>query len=432
MSSRQRQYFCDCRSTRTASFAVSVSTMSAGVVMWIVFILALLVDSSMAQGKKLVCSYDPTKALQIGYQPEYIPLEVCTHVIFQAFDFPRFVGRQMLFSDNDKIAFSKVITSVRQRSNTVRVIASIIGSAQDYTATSGTIVRRKAFVQAAISLLLELDADAIELNWRSPGNSNAGHGNGLDRVTMVSLLQDLRQAVISASKNIRYRNRELWFRGSLHLNVVFEAYNVFDICELVDHVTLDSDTVPSLGEVHAPLYSKPIVSPVYVPWLDTRVIDPMNGLNTTTQRWIDEGCPPRKLLFGIGLHGVRKAYSSSMRSFFGSGFGPAKSTYLEQHELCVTIRQGGWKYAWDQYGAMPYATRALQNGQEEHISYEDLNSLRYKMDMVEAKRFGGIYIEHIHSDDIYGRCGQAYSLTAYLASRVRSIPSDIGFAVEWN
>uniref|UniRef100_A0A182VSF6 GH18 domain-containing protein n=1 Tax=Anopheles minimus TaxID=112268 RepID=A0A182VSF6_9DIPT len=407
--------------------------MGERVLMWIAFIVTVMVDASMAQGKKFGCSYYPKRAREFGYQPDYIPLEVCTHVIFDGFDFPSFVGRKMLFKDNDKIEFSNVVTSVRKRSNTVRVVASIDGKARDYTATSGTIVRRKAFVEAATSLLLELDADAIEVDWRSPGNSNAGSGNGLDRITMVTLLQDLRQAVNSASRVIANRNRELWFRGSLHVNVITEAYNVFDVCELVDQVTLDPTTIADLENVHAPLYSTPITIPNFAQIQSQlgNVINPGAGLSETTQRWIDEGCAPRKLLFGIGIHGVQKTYSSADKSFFGKIL-RADKKYLEHRDLCQKIRQGGWSYAWDQYGYMPYANRALSNGQGEQISYEDLNSLRYKMDMVEQKRLGGIYIEFVHSDDIYGVCGQAYSLTAYISSRVRSIPSDIGFAIEWN
>ena len=100
-------------------------------------------------------------------------------------------------------------------------------------------------------------------------------------------------------------------------------------------------------------------------------------------------------------------------------------------QLCNTIREAGWSYTWDGYGGMPYVTRTFQNGRGERISYENLDSLRLKMDMVEQKHLGGIYIDYVHSDDIYGRCGQAYSLIAYLSSRTRSIPSDIGFAIEW-
>ncbi|XP_041775429.1 uncharacterized protein LOC121595477 [Anopheles merus] len=314
-------------------------------------------------------------------------------------------------TDNEKIAFSRVVSSVRKRSNTARVVASIDGSARDFTVTSNAIVRRKAFVQAAVAMLLELDADAIELNRKAARNS------GNDRVTMVQLLQDLRQAVKPVNKSFR-RNRELWFRGSLHPKVMEVAYNMFDVCELVDHVTLDPSTAESLENAHAPLYGTPIVQPFSVPLLGN-IIDLANGFNTTTQRWIDEGCAPKKLLLGIGLHGIGRAYSPGLAPFVGN-------------KLCKTIKEDGWNYAWDEHGAMPYVTKALQNGLVERISYENLDSLRLKMDMVEQKRFGGIYIDYVHSDDIYGRCGQPYLMIAYLSSRVRSIPSDIGFAIEWN
>ncbi|XP_040171825.1 uncharacterized protein LOC120905128 [Anopheles arabiensis] len=337
---------------------------------WVTLTLSVYVRCSTAQGKKLFCSFSPSKTDLIGYQPENIPLEVCPDVIFKAFSFPSIVGRQILFSDNEKIGFSRVVSSVRKRSNTARIVASIDGTARDFATTSIAIVRRKAFVQAAVELLLELDADAIELNWKASSNS------ANDRSTMVQLLQDLRQAVNAASKS-RNRTRELWFRGSLHPSLLADAYNIFDVCELVDHVTLDPSTAESLENSHAPLYGTPQELGMYIPNIGN-IYYPKTGF------------------------------------------------------LCKYIREAGWSYAWDGYGGMPYVTRALQNGQVERISYEDLDSLRLKMDMVEQKRFGGIYIDYVHSDDIYGSCGQAYTLTTYLSRRVRTIPSDIGFAIEWN
>uniref|UniRef100_A0A182KH64 GH18 domain-containing protein n=1 Tax=Anopheles christyi TaxID=43041 RepID=A0A182KH64_9DIPT len=233
--------------------------MNTNLLVCVAFTLSLQVELARAQSKKIICSFSTTKAAPIGYQPEYIPLEVCPYVIFKAFSFPNIIGRQMLFSDVEKVAFSRVVSSVRKRSNTVRVVASIDGSARDFTTTSSATVRRKAFVQTAVSLLLELDADAIELNWKASSNS------GNDRVTMVQLLQDLRQAVNAVTKSTRSGVRELWFRGSLHPSLISEAYNIFDVCELVDHVTLDPNTAESLENSHAPLYGTPQVLPMYVP-----------------------------------------------------------------------------------------------------------------------------------------------------------------------
>uniref|UniRef100_A0A182P4L4 GH18 domain-containing protein n=1 Tax=Anopheles epiroticus TaxID=199890 RepID=A0A182P4L4_9DIPT len=405
--------------------------MSQKLVFRLAFLLSLLVEFSTAQSKKFVCSYSPSKAAPIGYQPEFIPLEVCPYVIFKAFSFPSVVGRQMLFNDNDKLAFSHLVSSVRKRSSTARVVASIDGSGRELTITSSSSVRRKALAQAVITLLLELDADAVELNWQSPGNSHAGSGSANDRITMVQLLQDLRQAVNAASKSIQNRQRELWFRVSLHPNVIETAYNILDVCELVDHITLDPITVHLLESAHAPLRGEPLVVPKHYD-MPTIVIEPGTGFNTTTQHWIDEGCAPKKLLFGVGLYGVKKVYSPSKYVSDSIHIRSATPSYLEHYEVCKEVREAGWNHSWDEHGAMPYVSKALPSGKVERISYENLDSLRLKMDMVEQKRFGGIYIDFVHWDDIYGSCGQPYSLTVYLANRLRSIPSDIGFAIEWN
>ncbi|XP_058122358.1 endochitinase-like [Anopheles ziemanni] len=389
------------------------------------------------QSKTFACSFNSQEAASIGFLLEYVPMEICTHVIFKWFRFPRFVARQMFFDDNDKITFSRLVTSVRQRSRTGRVVASIDGTGSDFSSASGTNVRRRAFVQAASTLLLELDADVIELNWERPGNENSGTGIATDRLTMVTLLQDLRQVVNAASSLIKGRPRELWIRGTIHPNLISSSYNTFDVCDLVDQVTLD--TTSTAGSTsHAPIYSKSITSPNFGPFKG-EVINTEDGLTDATQTWIDNGCPPKKVLLGIGLHGFLKTISSSDYGFLSNRFlsSSATQTYddvlnFDLFQLCQTLRERGWSFGWDQQGFTPYATRSFYNGQLQRLSYEDVNSLRYKMDLVEQKRLGGVYVNNIHSDDIYGTCGQAYSLAGYIASRLQAIPSDIGFAIEWN
>ncbi|KFB41761.1 AGAP008562-PA-like protein [Anopheles sinensis] len=385
------------------------------------------------QGKKFACSFSKQGAASIGFLPEYVPMEICTDVIFKWFRFPRFVNRQMLFDDNDKIAFSRLVTGIRQRSRTGRVVASIYGTGADFSSASGTNVRRRAFVQAASTLLLELDADAIELNWERPGNENSGKGIATDRLSMVTLLQDLRQVVNAASSLIKGRPRELWIRGSIHPNLIYSSYNTFDVCELVDQVTLDA-TSSSGSTSHAPIYGQIITLPNFGSFSGI-VIKTGDGLMDATQTWIDNGCPPKKVMLGVGFHGFLTTSSSSGRGFFGNNFcscGAGDGKRMAYRELCQSFGQRGWSFGWDQQGLTPYATRSLNNGQTERLSYEDVNSLRYKMDLVEQKRLGGVYADYIHSDDIYGTCGQAYPLSGYIASRLQAIPSDIGFAIEWN
>ncbi|KFB41763.1 AGAP008562-PA-like protein [Anopheles sinensis] len=398
------------------------------VTIWVLSLCPHLIDG---QGKKFACSFNSQEAASIGFLPKYVPMEICTHVIFKWFRFPRFVGRQMFFDDNDKIAFSRLVTSVRQRSSTGRVVASINGTGTDFSGASEASVRRRAFVQAASTLFLELDADAIELNWERPGIQHGGNGMETDRRTMVTLLQDLRQVVNAASSLMKGRPRELWIRGSIHPLLISSSYNTFDVCDLVDQVTLDAIWTGSLS--HAPIHSSSVtINHSEFGHSGDGKIDIGDGLTGATKTWIDNGCPPKKVLLGVGLHGLLNAVSSRKINNFGEDFFKWGSGDIKRMAYRESFGQRGWSFGWDQQGLTPYATRSLNNGQTERLSYEDVNSLRYKMDLVEQKRLGGVYADYIHSDDIYGTCGQAYPLSSYIASRLQAIPSDIGFAIEWS
>ncbi|XP_050094736.1 endochitinase-like [Anopheles aquasalis] len=385
-----------------------------------------------AQNKKFACSYDYPGAPEAGYPPDYIPLEVCTHVIFKGFKFPKIIGRQMVFHDDDKLMFSSLVSSIRKRSSTVVIVASIRGTQNDYSAMAAIGQRRKAFVQLIGTLLLQFDADSVEINWNTPGGTTEFGGSDFDRISMVNLLQDLRQLVTSIKRQSAIREREIWFRVSIHPNAITSSYNVPEVCELADYVTLDAKDVP-LGDSHAPLHTKPIALPFgfRIPGNAQFVYD----LTDSTQRWITSGCPPKKMLLAIALYGIRKEYQSDGNGFFGNhfmGWNEDAQNRLPYRELCQSFRQYRWTFGWDPYGLMPYAIRRLGNGQDQRVSYDDTTSLSYKMNLVEEQRLGGIYLDYIHNDDIYGRCGQAYPLTSYLSSRLRTIPSDIGFAIEWS
>ncbi|XP_050081668.1 endochitinase-like [Anopheles aquasalis] len=373
-----------------------------------------------AQTKLLACSYKHPGAREAGYLPEYIPLEECSHVIFKEFRFPKVVGRQMQFHDDDMLAFSSLVSSLRNRSTEVFVVASVRGTQKDFSVTGGVSVRRRAFVQLIGTLLLELDADGVEINWISPETT--------DRSPMVTLLQDLRQIATSVSRSARGRNRELWFQVWNHVRPISSVYNVPEVCELTDRIMMNAKEYP-IGFSHAPIHTKPIDLPtgVNIPSLDYY----KNDITDSTQQWIDEGCPPKKLSLSIALYGVQKQYQHVFSFEVPSGV-DVNTKYIPYSELCLSYLTNQWTFNWDSYGLMPYATRELGNALFDRVSYDNVHSLRYKMDLVQEKRLGGIHLDYVHYDDIYGRCGQAYPLTSYLASKLRTIPSDISFAIEWS
>ncbi|KFB41760.1 AGAP008562-PA-like protein [Anopheles sinensis] len=404
-------------------------------VLRILVVLVSLPYLAVGQRKKLACSYAHPQAVEIGYLPGNITLDLCTHVIFKGFSYPQFVGRQMRFDDEEKKAFTRLLTNVRERSSTVRVVASIGGSATEYALTSVSVAHRRSFVQAAGSLLLELDADALELHWEHGESYDTGASVVTDRLAMVTFLRDLRQTVNSANDQSEGRNRELWISGTANPHLISTSYNVFEVCGLVDQVTLETVYIPR-GASHAPIYSKPVSLPK-IAGLNVENISIGDGIIDATNKWITDGCPPKKLILGVGLIAIGKSYMSFLGQFFnlfGQDFydwGPVERHVVDYRELCTAFRQPGWSFVWEPHGLMPYVTRQLPKGLEQRYSYENVQSLGYKIELIEQQRLGGVYVDFLHSDDVDGRCGETYALTKFLASRLQAIPSDIGFAIDW-
>lgn len=76
---------------------------------------------------------------------------------------------------------------------------------------------------------------------------------------------------------------------------------------------------------------------------------------------------------------------------------------------------------------MPFAVRGNQ-----WMSYEDTTSIGVKMNFVQEKRLGGVILQYVDYDDFWGFCGTRNPLTTFIYQRLQQIPSDIGFAIEWN
>uniref|UniRef100_A0A182TN21 GH18 domain-containing protein n=1 Tax=Anopheles melas TaxID=34690 RepID=A0A182TN21_9DIPT len=124
------------------------------------------------------------------------------------------------------------------------------------------------------------------------------------------------------------------------------------------------------------------------------------------ETWIDFGCPPKKLILGIGPFGL--AYTLANPASYNVGapiVGPGA--------------EGQYYYE----GYYPYY---------EWMSYEDTTSIGVKMNFVQEKRLGGVILQYVDYDDFWGFCGTRNPLTTFIYQRLQQIPSDIGFAIEWN
>uniref|UniRef100_A0A8W7P202 GH18 domain-containing protein n=1 Tax=Anopheles coluzzii TaxID=1518534 RepID=A0A8W7P202_ANOCL len=296
--------------------------------------------------------------------------------------------------------------TVKARSAAVRSFVTVLERGKEalsYSIMAEIPERRRAFVKAILELLEQYGLGGVEIAWEWPGTMVKFGGISSDRESLISLLTDVRAGLKS-------RNKELLFFGAVYPKVLRESYRVTSICQLVDYVTLFTfDMRPhtnNVADVHAPMRNRSFETESNR--ARTNVVD---GVET----WIDFGCPPKKLILGIGLFG--QAYTLANPASYNVGaptVGPGA--------------EGQYYYeGYYPYYEMPFAVRGNQ-----WMSYEDTTSIGVKMNFVQEKRLGGVTLQYVDYDDFWGFCGTRNPLTTFIYQRLQQIPSDIGFAIEWN
>uniref|UniRef100_A0A182QMF8 GH18 domain-containing protein n=1 Tax=Anopheles farauti TaxID=69004 RepID=A0A182QMF8_9DIPT len=358
------------------------------------------------------------------YTANEIPLGLCSDVIYRGLSFPDWTRGSFVFNNEELQRLGSFLYTIKARSRTVRSHVTILERGKEavsYSLMAEIPERRGAFVKAILQVLEQYGLHGAEIAWEWPGTTVKFGGISSDRESVVALLTDARAA-------LKGRKKELFFMGAVYPKVLRESYRVTSICQLVDFVTLFTyDMRPhtnNVADVHAPMRNRSFEREENR--MKTNVVD---GVET----WIEYGCPPKKLILGIGLFG--QAYTLANPASYNVGaptVGPGAEGqyyyegYYPYYELCPLI-SSGWSIFYDPIGQMPFAVRGNQ-----WMSYEDTNSIGVKLDFMQQKRLGGVVLQYVDYDDFWGFCGSQNPLTTFIYQRLKQIPSDIGFAIEWN
>uniref|UniRef100_A0AAG5CXD9 GH18 domain-containing protein n=1 Tax=Anopheles atroparvus TaxID=41427 RepID=A0AAG5CXD9_ANOAO len=390
--------------------------------------IVLLPILSAGLEKKVVCRYVVSSTTKKGpgkFGPEDIPLDLCTHVLYRALPFPVWRKGSFYVDEGEKEDLLNFTNIVKQRSPGKSIIVTIDGvvdGGEKFSIAADDPVRRKAFVLAMISLFRELQLDGLEVDWEWPGLQGTYGGAFDDRQNLPPLLLDLKNGLKSVRPEI-----ELWFFGAVYPAFFRSSYRVAEICRHVDYVTLFTfemrDYSDKLIDVPSPMHNRSFES-------GTRA---RTNVEDGAQGWIDNGCPPKKLILGIGLFGRSLQLADpNKHALADRALGPGmkgqfmNAGYHPYHEVCSLLRQPGWAFGYDREGLMPYAYRG-----DQWLSYEDVYSIQYKVDLIESLRLAGALVQCIHFDDYRGVCGTRFILTNYIAARIKQIQPLISFAIQW-
>lgn len=144
------------------------------------------------KGVKIMAYYFPHRG---NFQPETLPLDKLTHIIFS---FTEVIDNEMKF-ENDSTGFMlKTLVAEKKKHNNLKVMVACggWGGSGGFSEMSRTAENRNKFVESVARFIKEYKLDGLDIDWEYPGMP--GIGNPYipeDRENFTSLMRELRGAL---------------------------------------------------------------------------------------------------------------------------------------------------------------------------------------------------------------------------------------------
>lgn len=132
----------------------------------------------------------------------------------------------------------------------------------------------------------------------------------------------------------------------------------------------------------------------------------------TVDTWIHGGCPPSKLVLGLGIYGrtfrLKEKINSTIKPYAltkGAGLQgmyTGSQGFLSYYEICELIKKQKWFSEYDQEQQVPFAYK-----DDQWVGYDNQESIEKKCYFIVKQRLAGAMIWSLDLDDFTGRfCGQ--------------------------
>ncbi|MEN8121850.1 MAG: glycoside hydrolase family 18 protein [Bacteroidota bacterium] len=247
---------------------------------------------------------------------------------------------------------------------------------------------RKVFAKSAVDFLLKYKLDGIDLDWEYPNQIGAGNTHRTEDIENFTLL--LKEVKEHLDKQSKADNK------------TGDDKYLLTIASGGDKAYIENT---NLGEAHQ-----------YLDFINIMTYDAYNGLHKTTghhanlsladgdpavkakgeelksaltsvQGHIDAGVPVEKINLGLAFYGrVWKGVKNENNGLFQ----PAETVgMIEYYRVIVEqgIDKNGYRRFWDASAQAPYLWNA---DSLIFISYEDVNSIKLKIEYLKEKGLGGV------------------------------------------
>ncbi|CAH0403338.1 unnamed protein product [Chilo suppressalis] len=279
------------------------------------------------------------------------------------------------------------------------------GSAK-YSEMAADPAKRQNFIQSALDIIFKYNFEGFDLDWEYPNRRDTVHG--VDDINNFSqLVKEMREEFDKHGLILTAAVSSVEASAS-------QSYNISAISKYLHYVNL-------------------MTYDMYGPW------ESLTGHNAGLHKGDFDGTTPREQLFTAdvaveywlreGMKQLPTRKDSTRGPFYGHSFklqsennsdvrapsngsgiaGPytAQAGLVGYNEFCAMLKSDpSWTIRRDHLAKVPYAVNGLN-----WVSYDDPESIRYKVKYALEKKLAGIMIWSIETDDFYNVCGGgAYTL----------------------
>ncbi|KOC59780.1 Chitotriosidase-1 [Habropoda laboriosa] len=359
-----------------------------------------------AANSKIVCYYGSWANYRPGpgkFEVTDIDPTLCTHIIYTFVGLSADGNVQVLDSWLDLPSglngFGK-FTKLRELSPSTKAMIAMGGwneGSIKYSQMASNPAIRSRFVQNVVNFLKTYNFDGFDLDWEYP---NQRGGNAADKQNFVNLLSELRQ-------ELNKHGFLLSVAVGAAESSASQSYLISQVAQYADFINLM--TYDLNGSWNS---NTGINAPLYASSRESGNQAKLNA-NSAARYWISQGAPANKLILGIPAYGRSFTLANPGNNGVGAptiGAGTAgpytrEAGMIGYNEICSNFGQGGWTVVRDNEQRVPYTFKGNQ-----WIGYDDVQSVREKVNFIKALGLGGAMIWSVETDDFRGNCGQKYPL----------------------
>ncbi|KAJ1919251.1 hypothetical protein H4219_002103 [Mycoemilia scoparia] len=351
-----------------------------------------------------------------GYEPKSIPAEKLTHINYA---FTEIKNGEIAFTDKwadiDKPypedGGGPIRGNVRQltgksccvhrRNPDIRVLISIGGWSKSgqFSIVASTPVGRRKFIISVCQFVKIYGFDGVDIDWEYPveGGMDENARSPDDGKNLVLLLQELRHQLDKMPPSQNGHRYELSIAAPA-APLMHRHWDLFSIAKVVDFINImaydfEGGWSQRTGH-HSCLYQ-----PAYNP----------NALSVdqVVKEFLSRGVPPSKLVMGVGLYGrgfanvspapIHQGTDCLGVPFSGLPKGTWEEGVFDYSHLATQMLQpdSGYTLYWDNLAKAPY----LYNANERvMITFDDINSVGWKMHYICTQQLGGVMIWELNQD----------------------------------